>query len=234
VDAQLVRGAGGEIGLNAYVQWGEGYNYVTDQILYTFNVIYNVSQGIEAYENDQLDFFAIDEPRAYDPNYVQVPLLAGGIALSYFLPTLATGTPALNLSREALAGIWLGQVTSWNDSEISGLNPNAALPNTPIILTYLPLRGVTKAFVRGLASFIADSDPVIAAALRANETLAYLPPALNGNALPFNSTDLAMAYMFANPGTLMYVVNDGFYTPYLPAIAHLRNRARTCILLRTS
>jgi ABC-type phosphate transport system substrate-binding protein len=224
VEGQLIRGAGGEVGLNAYVQWGNGYTYVTDQILSTFTFYYSATEGVTAYDNGTLDFLAIDEPVALNPRYLQVPLLAGGVALTYSISSLAPGAPPLSFSREALARIWLGQVTRWNDPEIGSLNPNASLPDAPIGLTYLPTRGVTQSFVRGLASFIDDVDPVAGDALRASMSLASLQPALNGTAVPLGSTADALQYMAAHDNTLVYLINDGFYTPGLP-IANIRNRA---------
>jgi phosphate transport system substrate-binding protein len=226
VEGQLIRGGGGEVGLDAYVQWGNGYTYVTDQILYTFGFYYNATEGVIAYDNNTLDYLAIDEPIPINPRYLQVPLLAGGVALTYSVSTLGPGAPSLSFSREALARIWLGQVTHWNDSEIASLNPNVSLPYAPIGLTYLPTRGVTQSFVRGLASFIDDIDPVAGDALRASKSLASLPPALDGTAVPLGSTAEALQYMATHNNTLVYLINDGLYTPGLP-IANVRNRAGT-------
>lgn len=57
-----------------------------------------------------------------------LPLTAGSIVLAYNLP----GVEELQLSREVLAGIFTGDITSWNDEKIKAANPNARLPKESI------------------------------------------------------------------------------------------------------
>ncbi|MFX8653119.1 extracellular solute-binding protein, partial [Acinetobacter baumannii] len=46
------------------------------------------------------------------------------------------GVAELKLSGEALAGIFLGKITAWNDPAIAKLNPKAALPAAPITVVH--------------------------------------------------------------------------------------------------
>lgn len=115
-------------------------------------------------------------------------------------------------------------MTSWSDVAITSVNPNANLTDAPIKLTWLPTRGITQVFARGLASFIAGFDPVLAAELEANATLAYLPAVLSGSATAMASTTTAMQYVTDNDNTLAYYIYDTTAASPPPR-AQLINRA---------
>jgi len=57
-----------------------------------------------------------------------LPLVFGPVALAYNLP----GVPALVLSSDALAKIFSGKITAWNDQILAALNPGVPLPDTKI------------------------------------------------------------------------------------------------------
>lgn len=61
-----------------------------------------------------------------------LPLVFGPIALAYNLP----GNPALVVSSDAVAKIFTGKITTWNDPILVGLNPGVALPDTKITPIY--------------------------------------------------------------------------------------------------
>lgn len=61
-----------------------------------------------------------------------LPLVFGPIALAYNLP----GNPAVVLSSDAVAKIFTGKITTWNDPILVGLNPGVALPDTRITPIY--------------------------------------------------------------------------------------------------
>lgn len=61
-----------------------------------------------------------------------LPLVFGPIALAYNLP----GNPALVVSSDAVAKIFTGKITTWNDPILVGLNPGVALPDTRITPIY--------------------------------------------------------------------------------------------------
>ena len=63
---------------------------------------------------------------------VMVPATAGSIVIAYNLP--GSGRPSL--SREAYAGIFLGNITKWNDPAIAKDNPGVTLPETAINVAY--------------------------------------------------------------------------------------------------
>jgi phosphate transport system substrate-binding protein len=61
------------------------------------------------------------------------PLAIGADVPIYNVPGL---TQELNFTPQALAGIYLGTITKWNDPEIAKPNPKVPLPNHQIVVVY--------------------------------------------------------------------------------------------------
>ncbi len=59
---------------------------------------------------------------------IEVPNYVSPIAVAYNLP----GVPQLNLAPATVAGIFKGQITTWNDPKITADNPGVPLPATRI------------------------------------------------------------------------------------------------------
>jgi len=77
-----------------------------------------------------------------------LPMTAGSIVLCYNLPELSG---PLKLSRKAYLGIFLREITTWDDPEIARENPNLHLPVTPItVVTRADSSGTTFAFTNHL------------------------------------------------------------------------------------
>ncbi len=90
--------------------------------------------GIAAITDGSVDFGASDAPLTSDQlsacgACVEIPWALGGTSIAYNLK----GAPAhLHLDGPALAGIFLGTITHWNDPAIAKLNPGVSLPSTRI------------------------------------------------------------------------------------------------------
>ncbi|MEB4207820.1 phosphate ABC transporter substrate-binding protein PstS [Mycobacterium sp. 94-17] len=61
-----------------------------------------------------------------------LPLVFGPVAIVYNLP----GNPPLVVNSDALAKIFTGRITAWNDPILVALNPGTALPDTKITPIY--------------------------------------------------------------------------------------------------
>jgi phosphate transport system substrate-binding protein len=72
-----------------------------------------------------------EELKAADRSIVHVPIALSGIVFAYNLPDLKA---RLKLSRKALADIFLGKITRWNDPKLLQDNSGANLPDLPITL----------------------------------------------------------------------------------------------------
>ena len=64
---------------------------------------------------------------------VHIPTVMGAVVITYNLP--AAGKD-LRLSPDVLAGIYLGQITNWNDAKIAAINPGKSLPDQAIIVSH--------------------------------------------------------------------------------------------------
>ena len=77
-----------------------------------------------------------------------LPLTAGSIVLAYNLE----GVEELQLSRAAYAGIFLGQITDWNDPKIAADNPGVQLPSRKInVIVRADSSGTTFVFTKHLS-----------------------------------------------------------------------------------
>jgi phosphate transport system substrate-binding protein len=61
-----------------------------------------------------------------------LPLVFGSVALVYNLP----GLPRLVVNSDALAKLFSGRITAWNDPILAALNPGAPLPDTKVLPIY--------------------------------------------------------------------------------------------------
>lgn len=92
--------------------------------------------GLRDLATGHVDFAAADFPISEEDaaqiegGIIQLPMAAAGIALIYNLPEAGQ----LQLSRDALIGIFGGQITRWNHPLIAKSNRNVLLPELPITL----------------------------------------------------------------------------------------------------
>lgn len=94
--------------------------------------------GIRSLKDGVVDFGGSDvflsdeEMQAVPGGVVQIPSCLGAVVLSYRLP----GNPELKLTGSLVAGIYLGQITRWNDPRLLEANPGLSLPDLPILPFY--------------------------------------------------------------------------------------------------
>src|SRR5260370_31149089 len=63
---------------------------------------------------------------------LHIPTVAGADVVAYNL----SGSPALKLDADTIAGIFLGQIKKWNDQKIASLNPGVKLPDQEIVVVH--------------------------------------------------------------------------------------------------
>jgi phosphate transport system substrate-binding protein len=94
--------------------------------------------GIKAFIEGQTDFGASDaamtdeEIAQAKDNVLLLPVTAGNIVLAYNLE----GVKDLKLTREAYAGMFLGEIKKWNDPKIVASNPDIKLPDVPVSVVH--------------------------------------------------------------------------------------------------
>ena len=129
-----ITGAGSSFDYPAFTKWFEAYAKVDSGVQFNYQSI-GSSGGIKNLTSQTVDFGASDAPMtdtnmaAAPGKILHVPIVAGGVAIIYNLP----GDPKLKLDGATLAGIYLGNITKWNDPKIAALNPGISLPDLAIV-----------------------------------------------------------------------------------------------------
>ena len=73
------------------------------------------------------------EQDAAAPGTFHIPMVSGAVVLAFNLPELEG---KLNLSPDAVAGIFLGTISRWNDAALMAENPGVSLPDNDIITVH--------------------------------------------------------------------------------------------------
>ena len=113
--------------------WSTQYNALTGvQINYQGT---GSGAGISNIISKSDDFGATDAPlnstqHSQNPGLLTIPESLGAVTMAYNVP----GIPShINLTGTIIAGIYLRQITNWNDPNISAINPGVTFPNLAIV-----------------------------------------------------------------------------------------------------
>jgi phosphate transport system substrate-binding protein len=115
--------------------------------------------GIQQVKAKTVDFGASDAALSDDQlaamlPVVQIPESAGPVCITFNLPGL---TQPLHLSPEALAGIFLGTIKSWQDPLLAKDNPGVNLPSVAVIVAHRSEgSGTTNIFTTYLSAVSPD------------------------------------------------------------------------------
>jgi phosphate transport system substrate-binding protein len=127
-----ISGAGATFPYPIYAKWAEAYKEKTGVGLNYQSI--GSGGGIKQIQADTVTFGASDKPLEpkdlADSKLLQWPMIIGGVVPVVNVPGLKPGD--LVLDGPTLAGIYLGQITKWNDAAIKKLNPKLSLPATDI------------------------------------------------------------------------------------------------------
>jgi phosphate transport system substrate-binding protein len=132
-----ITGAGSTFDYPAFTKWFESYEKVDPDVQFNYQSI-GSGGGIKNLTSQTVDFGASDAPMtdsamaAAPGKILHIPVVAGGVAIIYNLP----GDPKLKLDGDTLAGIYLGNITKWNDPKIAALNPDVSLPDLAIVTVH--------------------------------------------------------------------------------------------------
>jgi len=132
--AQLINGAGATFPYPIYSKWFDEFHKKYPDAAINYQSI-GSGGGIRQVLEGTVDFGASDGPMT-DEQLAQakvpilhLPTVLGAVVATYNLP----GVEKLKLTPEALAGIFLGKITTWNDPALVKENPTAKLPAVPIV-----------------------------------------------------------------------------------------------------
>lgn len=160
LQAQQLSGAGATFPAPLYQRWAVEYNKQVPSIKVNYQSV-GSGAGVKNFLQGVVDFGAsdaamTDAEMAKSPRgAVLVPATAGSVVLAYNLE----GVAGLKLTRAALAGIFLGTVTKWNDPAIVAANPGLPLPDRAINVAYRSDgSGTTFVFTQHLAAISPEFD----------------------------------------------------------------------------
>ncbi len=158
--AQQLSGAGATFPAPLYQRWGVEYHNKHPGVQVNYQSV-GSGAGVKNFIQGVVDFGASDAAMtdaeiAKSPRgAVMIPVTAGSVVLAYNLP----GVSGLKLSRSALAGIFLGTITKWNDPAITAANPGLPLPDQPISVAYRSDgSGTTFVFTQHVAAISPEFD----------------------------------------------------------------------------
>lgn len=130
-------GSGASFPAPLYGRWFKEYAQANKAIAVDYQSV-GSGQGIKSFVEGRTDFGASDaamsddEIKQANDNVLLLPMTAGSVVLSYNLD----GISDLKLSREAYAGIFLGEIKNWNDAKIAKANPGVKLPDQAISVVH--------------------------------------------------------------------------------------------------
>jgi phosphate ABC transporter phosphate-binding protein len=197
-----ITGAGSTWSANAIDAW------VTNVSQYCMQVSYAAvgsTSGRQEFGQGTVDFGASEIPYGVldgtntDPapqrGYAYMPDTAGGTTFMYNLKIGTTQVTNLRLSGAAIAGIFTGQITNWDNSIIQNDNPGLTMPNLQIVpVVRSDGSGATAEFTEWmLAMYPSDWDAYCAKVgfSPCTQTSAY--PVLPGSAMVGQSGDLGVS-----------------------------------------
>jgi phosphate transport system substrate-binding protein len=137
-----VTGAGASFPYPIYDKWFQEYKKLHPDVAINYQAI-GSGGGIRQVTEGTVDFGASDGPMTdtqlndfktkRGTEIFHFPTVLGANVPIYNLPGVAT---ALKFTPGALAGIYLGTITKWNDPAITGPNPGVKLPASDIVVVH--------------------------------------------------------------------------------------------------
>ena len=130
----MLQGAGATFPNPLYQKWFSEYNKITPNAKFDYQSI-GSGGGIKQVTAKTVDFGGSDAPmkdeelKAAPGEILHIPTVLGAVVVTYNVPSLTT---ELKLTPDAIANIFLGKVTKWNDPAITSSNPGVNFPDSNI------------------------------------------------------------------------------------------------------
>jgi phosphate transport system substrate-binding protein len=138
----LINGAGATFPYPIYSKWFDVYHQKNASVQFNYQQI-GSGAGIKQATEGTVDFGASDGPMndeqisAYQAKrgtgILHFPTVLGAVVPTYNVQGVSA---TLNFTPEALAGIYLGKITKWNDPALTGANKGVNLPAQDIVVIH--------------------------------------------------------------------------------------------------
>jgi phosphate transport system substrate-binding protein len=140
--ALSINGAGATFPYPMYSKWFDEYHKKNPDLQINYQSI-GSGGGIKQVTEGTVDFGATDGPmnddqlKAYQEKHgfgiLHFPTVLGADVPTYNIPGV---TAELNFTQDAVAGIFLGKITKWNDPAIASANKGVSLPANDIVVVH--------------------------------------------------------------------------------------------------
>ncbi len=133
-----LNGAGATFPYPIYSKWFNEFHNEHSNVQINYQSI-GSGGGIRQLQMSTVDFGASDMPlndqqlKELGKSIIQFPTVLGSVVPAYNLPGVSG---EIKFTPEALAGIYLGKVTKWNDGALTSANPGLKLPNESIVVVH--------------------------------------------------------------------------------------------------
>jgi len=133
-----LNGAGATFPYPMYSKWFSEYHNLHSDVQINYQSI-GSGGGIRQVLAGTVDFGASDGPMTDEQlsqaktKILHIPTVMGAVVPAYNIPGI---TGEIKFTPDALAGIFLGKITSWNDKAITSANPGINFPNQSIIVVH--------------------------------------------------------------------------------------------------
>ncbi len=133
-----LNGAGATFPYPIYSKWFSEYHKSHGGVQINYQSV-GSGAGIRQLQQGTVDFGASDMPlddkqlAEMKKPILQLPTVLGSVVPAYNLQGVSGD---IQFTPEALAGIYLGKITKWNDKALADANPGVKLPDKPIIVMH--------------------------------------------------------------------------------------------------
>jgi phosphate transport system substrate-binding protein len=133
-----LNGAGATFPNPMYSKWFSEYHKVHSDVQVNYQPI-GSGGGIRQVTAGTVDFGASDMPmtdkqlQEAKAKILNIPTVLGAVVPAYNVPGV---TGEIKFTPEALAGIFLGKISKWNDKTITSANPGVNFPDREIIVVH--------------------------------------------------------------------------------------------------
>jgi phosphate transport system substrate-binding protein len=134
----LLNAAGATFPYPIYSKWFDVYHTAHSNIQINYQSI-GSGGGIRQLQGGTVDFGASDMPLTdeqisqFKVKVLHFPTVLGAVVPTY---NVAGVSGDLNFTQKAIAGIYLGTITKWNDPELAKANPGVKLPGDDIVVVH--------------------------------------------------------------------------------------------------
>jgi phosphate transport system substrate-binding protein len=133
-----LNGAGATFPYPMYSKWFSEYHKLHPEVEINYQSI-GSGGGIRQVLAGTVDFGASDGPMSDEQlgqakiKILHIPTVLGAVVPAYNIPGVSG---EVKFTPQALAGIFLGRINTWNDPAITSVNPGVNFPSQPIIVIH--------------------------------------------------------------------------------------------------